>query len=241
MKLSNVISNSYFSEAVLDIFYPKRCIVCNCFINIGKKVSVCARCKSVLNEYGKTVRDNENYFDEAICALPYTDYIKEAMSDFKFRNIRCLDKAFAYAIYNKVNKREFLKDISFICPVPLHPKRDRAYNQSCLIAMHLGKYLDIPVSEDVLIKIRDLTPLSHMGYNMRKFSINSAIEFNHQYNIEGKNICLVDDIYTTGSTANECSRILRMCGAGKVYVLSACYAQDKKEGGNEDADADFIH
>ena len=80
-----------------------------------------------------------------------------------------------------------------------------------------------------------------MGYSMRKQMIKSAIAFNITYNIEGKTICVVDDIYTTGTTANECARILRMYGAEKVYILSACYAADKKSGGNINADTDIIN
>lgn len=235
-KTADIIKNIF-----LDLFYPRRCILCNSHINIGKTYNICRRCNMNLKDSGKVVRDNDKYFEEAVCALEYSDFVKSSMRDYKFYNIRHLHKTFAYVIYQKIKDREFLKDVSLICPVPLHPSRDREYNQSYLVARHLGTLIGINCLEDLLFKIKNVNPLSKMGYSMRKQMIKSAIAFNITYNIEGKTICVVDDIYTTGTTANECARILMMYGAEKVYILSACYAADKKSGGNINADTDIIN
>ena len=77
-----------------------------------------------------------------------------------------------------------------------------------------------------------------MGYEMRSASVKGAIDFNLKYDIFGKSILLLDDIYTTGSTTDECAKILRMHGAEKVTVLAACYADVK--GGEYYGDADNI-
>ncbi len=226
-------------SALTDVFYPQRCIMCGSFVNIGSSYSICPGCKDKPSDYGKVVRDNDKYFEEAVCALEYSDFVKSAMTDYKFKNIRYLGKTFAHAMYEKIKNRDFIKDVSIICPVPIHPMRDREYNQSELMARHISELLDIDLCKDLLIKIKNITPLSKMGYRMRKHLIKSAVAFNIQYNIVGKTVCLIDDIYTTGATANECSRILRLYGAKKVYVLSACYAADKKQGGDENADTDI--
>lgn len=219
---------SKLPAVLADVFYPQRCIMCNLPVNIGSTYSLCTDCRDKLSKYGKVVRDNDKYFEEAVCALEYSDYIKTAMTDYKFRNNRYLYRTFAYAVYQKVYMRDFIHDISIICPVPIHPMREREYNQSELMAKYLSGLMGIDFCKDLLIKIKNITPLSKMGYRLRKHRIKSAVTFNIQYNIVGKTICLIDDIYTTGATANECSRILRMYGAKKVYVLSACYATDKK-------------
>ena len=240
----NIISNVYrfvskLPTVLADVFYPQRCIMCNSPVNIGSTCSLCASCRDELPNYGKVVRDSDKYFEEAVCALEYSGHVKSAMTDFKFRNNRYLHRTFARAIYQKVHSRDFIHDISIICPVPIHPMRDREYNQSELVARHLSELLGKDFCHDLLIKIKNITPLSKTGYRLRKHRIKSAVTFNIQYNIVGKTICLIDDIYTTGATANECSRILRMYGAKKVYVLSACYATDKKQGGDENADTDI--
>lgn len=231
----------YIINVILDIFYPKKCIICNSFINIGKTICICKTCKSQLDKQGKVVRDNEKYFEEAVCALEYSNYVKDAMTDYKFKSIRYFSKTFAYAIYNKIKQREFIKEISFVCPVPIHPYRNREYNQSELVADYISQYTGIPSIADALIKIKHITPLSKRDRVMRRHSIRSAITLNLKYNIMGKTVCLIDDIYTTGSTSNECARILKMYGATKVYVLSACYAPDKLKGGKHNADADIIN
>lgn len=225
----------------MDIFYPKRCIICNSFINIGKSICICRDCEPVLKKQGSVDRDNSKCFEEVVAALEYKDNVKEAMTQYKFRNLKYYNKTFAYVIYNKIKDREFLNSISCLCPVPIHPLREREYNQSALVADVLSEYTSIPCYPDMLLKLRHLTPLSKMNFNLRKRMIKFAFDFNLKYNIEGKNICLVDDIYTSGSTVDECSKILRMYGAKKVYVLSACYVTKKETGGSKNADTDIAN
>jgi len=240
MNLKTVSSNIFksISNTILDIFYPKRCIICNSFVNIGKKISVCKCCRKILKDRSMVIRENDKYFEETVCSLEYTDYVKKSMSDFKFFGLEYLGKTFAWTVYENVKDRAFLKEVSFICPVPLHHNRAREYNQSELIAKELSAYSHIPVIRDVLVKVKDLTPLSKMNYAKRRYMIKSAFAFNPLYDISGKTVCLVDDIYTTSATVNECSRILKLYGAKAVYVLCPCYAQRKK-GENKDAHTDF--
>ncbi len=232
--------SSKLIDILLDAFYPQKCIFCNSFVNLGSRYSICRDCYPKLAKQGKSVRDNDMFFEEAVCALEYSGFIKKSMRDYKFKNIRYLNKTFAYAMYNKVKNRDFIKDISIIAPVPIHPLRDRDYNQSQLMAEYISGLTTIPFCSDLLMKIKNITPLSHMDYPMRRRLIKSAIAFNTQYNIVGKNICLIDDIYTTGTTASECARVLRMHGANLVYVLSACYAPDR-QGGNQNAHTDIVN
>ncbi|MBR3933145.1 MAG: ComF family protein [Clostridia bacterium] len=230
MKLYDILK--FIGRTVLDVFFPKRCVLCNSFVNFGKSISLCTDCKNRLADHGMVFVNNDKYYEEAICALEYENCTKDAMTDFKFRNLCYLSKTFAYVLYNKVKNRNFLKDISFVCPVPLHPSRMRDYNQSALIAKDFSDYSSIPLIDDVLIKIKDITPLSKMTYPQRNYMIKSAFALNPIYDISGKTVCLIDDIYTTSATANECARVLRQNGAKRVYVLCACYTPDKKKGEN---------
>lgn len=233
--MKNIISK--FADVLCDIIAPRRCIICNCFVNIGSIVCICSDCRGKLDGFGKYIVNDGKYYDEAVCALPYEGYVRNSMAEYKFRSKRYLYKTFADAVYEKIRDRSFLKEDFIICPVPMHPNRDRRYNQSELIARRIGELTGAQVIPDLLVKIRDIKPLSSMGYSMRRLSIRDSIALNiAYYDIFGKNIILVDDIYTSGATTNECSRILKSCGCRRVTVLAACYTELKGDTKNADAD-----
>lgn len=221
-----------FFEIFTDILCPKRCVVCNSLVPIGRKEALCDDCLKLVPKLSEVVVEPDSFFDEVVCALPYEKFTRSAMLRYKFRGRRYLSKAFSKALALAIEKFGFADEYSFICPVPTHSMRDREYNQSYLIAKELGTGAE--VVENLLVKIKNIRPLSSMGYLMRRQCIKGAIEFNLKYDISGKNILLVDDIFTTGATANECARILKMHGASKVTVLAACYR--KGDDGNFHAD-----
>ncbi len=224
-------------EFLSDIIWPKKCILCNCRCALGQKASLCDDCKGTVKKLSANIVEPDRYFEEAIAALPYDGNIRSALMRYKFYGFKHLGMAFSLAI--KICLEDYdISDNSVICPVPIHKLRNREYNQSLVIAKELSKSTGIPVCPDLLIKVKNLNPLSKMGYEMRKVSVRGAIDFNLKYDIFGKSILLVDDIYTTGSTADECSKILRMYGAQKVTVLAACYRDMK--GDEEYGDADNI-
>lgn len=224
-------------NVITDIFYPKRCISCGCFINYGQKTAVCDKCIDSLEKVGRVERDNSKNFTEAVAVLPYEGCVKEIFTDFKFRNMPYLAESYAYVMYHKIKDRDFIKDIDLICPVPIHVFRDREYNQSDLIARALSRYLSIECVSDVLIKGTNINKLSKLKSRKRRLAVRSVFEMNIFRDIEGKNILLIDDVYTTGSTTNECAGVLKRYGADKVYVLSACYAIQKVKGEKNNADA----
>ncbi len=228
-------------NVLIDIFYPKQCVSCGCFINYGVKAALCDECIRNLPRYGRIVRDNSKNFTEAVAVLPYEDCIKEIFTDFKFRNMPYLAESYAYAIYHKIKDRDFIKDIDIICPVPIHPYRDRNYNQSWLIAKALSEYLSIECAPDVLIKVTNTNKLSKTRSRKRRLSVRTVFNVNIFRDIMGKNILLIDDVFTTGSTTNECAYALKNYGAKSVYVLSACYAIQKSKGEKSNADANNIN
>ena len=105
-----------------------------------------------------------------------------------------------------------------IIPMPLHPTRlkERGFNQAAQIAGLIGKALDIPVDRDSLIRTRHSPPQSTLSRDERQRSPQHA--FACQTDLRGKSILLIDDVLTTGSSANECSRVLRLHGARNVNV-----------------------
>ena len=115
-----------------------------------------------------------------------------------------------------------LKKYDIIIPVPIHKKRkaQRGYNQTQLIASKISKYVGIKLCDDVLIKSKNTIAQSKLNKNKRKQNIKGAFKILNSEKIQGKNILLFDDIYTTGSTVNECSKILTRAGAKRIGVLT---------------------
>ena len=238
IKINNKISASAIAETVIDIFYPKRCICCNFPAPVGNAVSLCSDCLKHIPKNSVVYVEPDRYFEMAVCALPYEKHTRNAMINYKFNEFKYLSHTFSAGIRKAVEEIDFPKEYTIICPVPLHPLRERPYNQSLLIAEELAGNFNLTLYPDLLLKVKNLTPLSQMGYAMRRASICGAIDFNMKYNIDGKKIILVDDIYTTGSTADECAKILKIYGADEVTVFAACYADQK--GDEEGVDADNL-
>lgn len=222
-------------EIVSDCIYPKRCIMCNCFTPIGKYEAVCKDCRQTIKKRSAVVIEPDSYYDEVIGAVPYEAYARLAMMKFKFKNLKYLGKTFGYCLYEIIKDRSFLEEEFVICPVPIHILREREYNQSEVVGEYISQRCEIELYKDLLIKTKNISPLSTMGYNLRRAFISEVFEFNLKYDIFGKNILLIDDIFTSGSTANECAKVLKMHGAAKVIVLAACHNEGKGDKYNGDA------
>ena len=208
----NIKAIDKLKELTCDVLWPKKCIKCNGYVNISKKEAICKKCETEVLANSKIVIEPERYFEEAVCALPYEDHVRKYMIDYKFHSYKYLSHGFSKAVEKIMEERDFLDTHKIICPVPIHHMRDREYNQSLLIAKGLSEKFNLELIPDLLVKTKHLKALSSMDYAMRYASIEGAIDFNLQYDIYGKNVILVDDIYTTGSTADECAKILRMHG-----------------------------
>ena len=109
-----------------------------------------------------------------------------------------------------------------IIPVPLHVKRlrKREFNQSAIISSVIGKKYGIPVAANTLMRHRHTKPQVELDGRDRKENVAGAFSVDNQKLIEGKEIILIDDVYTSGSTINECSKVLKKNGAVKVYVIT---------------------
>jgi ComF family protein len=123
---------------------------------------------------------------------------------------------------------EFLSqcDAETIIPVPLHPKRLRwrGFNQSVLLARQIGRAYDIPMDCFTLYRTRDTPPQTQLPEEDRRKNMRRAFALSPQSSVEGKCLLLVDDVYTSGATVNECSRVLKRGGAREVLVLTLARA-----------------
>lgn len=195
--------------------YEKRCIICNRPIS---KNSPYDKCRDCLQEY--------RYFDLLIPAVVYGDLAKHLLHDLKYHDKRYLSYHFAHMI-NDMEIPSGVFDFDFIVPVPssVKKKRSRGYNQAEILAKSISESLKLDIISDLLIKIDTGLDQNQLGKKDRKKNIEGAIEFNYKYaSAENKSIILVDDIFTTGATVNECSKILKENGAKRVVVMVSAIA-----------------
>ena len=114
------------------------------------------------------------------------------------------------------------KEAAVLVPVPLHRSRlwRRGFNQSVLVARQLSKRLGIP-ADVALIKRTKRTPLlKGLSHDQRRRAVAGAFEVQRREDVQGRTIILVDDVLTTGSTANACAKALVRAGAARVELVS---------------------
>ena len=111
---------------------------------------------------------------------------------------------------------------ALLVPVPLHRWRiwGRGFNQSAMVAKELSRRTGIPVSVDALRRTRATPPLKGMNFNQRRRLVAGAFRASAQAELRGRTVVLVDDVLTTGSTANACARVLKSAGAARVDLIS---------------------
>ncbi len=219
MKKTSCFKTIY--DIILDLIYPKHCAVCQKRLTGYCKTALCPDCAH--KDYtSKTVRDDRFYFDEAIGMLEYKDTVRESMIKYKFKSIKYYCGAFAEIMSRTIKERPYLAQ-SVICCVPVSKTRGRDYSQTQVLAEKLSGLWGGKLCTDLLYRRRLVSQLSKMKLFERRFFIKGSIDVNPTYDIVGKDILLIDDIFTSGTTANECARMLKMHGAARVFVLCACY------------------
>jgi len=120
-------------------------------------------------------------------------------------------------------------EIDWIMPVPLHPRklRRRGFNQSQLLMAEWPKYLSgknreyrVAIGYDTLRRVRWTAPQTGLGRRERKENIKDAFSLDDKSRIRGCSILLIDDVFTTGATARECTRVLKRGGVKRVDILT---------------------
>ena len=196
-------------DFVFNIVFPPKCLICGM---TGNDV-LCPKCVSQI-KYTPYVNG-----PTASVAI-YDGIIKTAIKKFKFEKKKRLAKPLAKIMLDNLP----FQDFDAIIPVPLHKTRskDRGFNQSEFLAKDISDFYQVPIFSDVLIRTRNTTPQFGLKKEKRHINVKGAFAITGADKIIGRNILLIDDIMTTGATANECIKALFAAGAKRVitYTLS---------------------
>ncbi len=208
----------FLYEKILELIYPKQCILC------GKLEadSICNKCYSNLNKEEKIDIYNNKSFNEHLYIFKYEGKIRNLIIDYKFNDKAYLSNFFTKIIIKNKKICRKIKSYDIIIPVPIHKKRkqERGYNQSELIAKILAQNLKLELVTNSLIKEKNTVAQSSLSKEQRKQNVKQVYKIQNKQKIENKKVILLDDIYTTGSTAEECSKMLKQNGAKEILVLT---------------------
>lgn len=233
-------------QTILDIIYPVRCPICGEIVTPrGEKI--CFSCKSALpyineprcmkcskpleqeeKEYCSDCERKNYHYDRGFAVWIYNDEMRHSIADFKYHSKKEYAKFYIEEIVRLYGSK--IKKISpdVIVPVPIHRSKflERGYNQADILARGIGRELGIPVLSQLLIRNKKTLPQKKLNDKERLRNLQEAFSLN-----KGEKSCssheitralLVDDIYTTGSTIEACTNVLKANGIDKVYFIVLC-------------------
>ena len=218
-------------DKLLEFIFPKRCIICGKILELNtieKQEFACNNCKKKLEYISRemSVRKVVNkYYDYFYFSYKYEGTIRDLLLNYKFSNKRFLYDFLSYKISNEL-KLFTLEKIDLIIYVPISYKRflERGFNQSFLIAKRVSKSLNVPLFRFILIKTKHNQTQSLLSKKERIINTQNVYKVLFKDFIKSKNILLVDDIYTTGATCNECAKVLKKAGANRIIVATVAKA-----------------
>jgi ComF family protein len=162
-------------------------------------------------------------FDQALSIGYFEGPLREAIHQFKYRPCRSLAKPLA--LWAAGNMRP-VQGIDIILPIPLHTTRlrERGFNQALLLADYLGKTFNIEVCFDNLKRTRPTKPQVELTGAERIKNVAGAFGLTRPGDIAGRAVLLIDDVFTTGATMNECARVLKAAGCPRLAALTIARA-----------------
>jgi len=224
----------------LDLLFPPRCSVCDRVISVDDK-GICGKCRNILPwveeprcfRCGKTVESPEteycgdcmkrrHSFDKGFMLLRYVPPVSDAMAAMKYHG-----RAEYAAFYGRLLAETFGREwkelgVGALVPVPVHKEKlkKRGYNQAELLADAMAEILRLPIDRTVLIRGEETRAQKKLSREERFLNLRTA--FQPGKDIPADTVLLVDDIYTTGATADACTEALREAGAKRVFITAVC-------------------
>lgn len=189
---------------------------------------MCENCKTQIDKITISKINNyenktDKFFNKHGYIFKYEGQIRKLLIDYKFNDKPYLYKTFASIILSNKKIVDFINNYEIIIPVPIHKKRlnRRGYNQSELLAKEISRKLrNIQFLNKLLIKTENNVAQSTLTKEDRVLNVKNIYKVQNSNLIKEKTILLLDDIYTTGNTVNECSRLLKENGAREIGIFT---------------------
>ena len=245
------MSNIFRTElwpALLGILFPECCLGCGVSLAGWQPLAFCRICmedvhylepplciscgKSLdkaagASHYCSQCLTSPYHYNQARAAVKYLEPVAKALRQFKYGAKTSGLSTFANLMHQYLQHHP-IPEVDTIIPVPLHKKRlrQRGFNQALVLARKFFPQDPKKIDPFVLKRHAWTHPQTGLNRTARKRNVKNAFAVRQPGKIKGKRILLVDDVYTTGATANECARILNRNGAMEIHVLTLARAVD---------------
>lgn len=158
-------------------------------------------------------------FDKAYSLLHYNDKSKYLIFNFKYHDDISYNPIFANLLVSRY--RQEIEDSDLVVPIPMHKYKRlwRMYNHSQILAEEIAHLLEIEINSNILLKVRNTRPQTALSKEIRAKNLVGSIDVRNGKKVRNRKILLIDDVMTTGSTANICASKLKKAGAKEVKVL----------------------
>jgi ComF family protein len=233
--------NKFFFKAILDLLLPSFCLACDKPLGSLPELLFCPECLERLRfiesplcpccgrVYLKAAPGDHHcgtclatswHFNRARAIFLYQEPLKEVIHRFKYQGKTACLPSFARFARNLPHLAE-MQEADWIVPVPLHPTRlrERGFNQALLLARVFFPK-DRRVTSNLLVRLRPTEPQASFNGAARRTNLKKAFGVEKPHRLVGKKILLIDDVFTTGTTVNECAKTLKKAGAAEVMVLT---------------------
>ncbi|MBM7623026.1 ComF family protein [Sporohalobacter salinus] len=236
-------------RGLLNLIYPHpaKCLYCDSEKMISSQIQLCRDCLSqieyITDNYciscGKPMNDKDKkcstcqerkyYFNQARAVALYSGSLVDYIHRLKYQGEQILAKPLGKLLGICGTKFYDLQEIDLILSVPMAVEKfkSRGFNQAHLLALEVGNYFKLPVNNGVLRRAVNTVSQSKLSPAERKKNVSNIFycEPDRLGMIEDKDLLLIDDIYTTGATVNECAKVLQRAGAASVSVLTLATGQ----------------
>jgi ComF family protein len=235
------------AAAFLDLFFSSQCMVCgekskngdtdgicnSCLSQIGSiSTPLCNRCglpfipEGGINHFCQKCLVSPPFFGIARAFSRYQGGLKEAIARFKYEEKIALGEKLGKLMAQVTYPDLTLDAYHLVMPVPLHPKRlrERGFNQSAILAQQVNRRCRTPVDLFSLRRHRATGSQVNLGLTERRRNVKGAFSLSNGKKVKNKSVLLVDDVYTSGATVNECAKVLLKAGAVRVDVLTLARA-----------------
>lgn len=229
-----VVSFSFIADSLMELLSPALCALCEntLYSPIERNQGFCEDCLLHLTPpptSDKVLASMLNHIDADDIAISdiygLTEYhhdlpIHNAVYDFKYHGIYNSAFVLGKKLGEIIKEQSFIQ-YSSIIPVPIHAarKRERGYNQAEVIAKGIELILKVPISREVLYRTKYTPSQTTLSSKERLANVSGLFKsFAQKTSFFDKNVLLIDDIFTTGATVNNCAKILLEQGARRVDV-----------------------
>ncbi len=220
----------FISHIVLDFIFPPLCVLCDSTINSGNRL-LCEKCQQKLPKLKNPLLPAEKlthppdppvWFDKTLALFEYNTDVQKLIHLCKYKNMPKFSLYFGELLGKVILQQPELKEVDMLLPIPLHISRyrERGYNQSALLASGITKFSGVPVYKNILKRNKYTPPQAKLKREERVKNLHGAFTVKNSTIIKNTCVAVVDDVVTTGTTVNECARVLRSAGAKKVVIIS---------------------